>query len=189
MPCGWTAATDRHAPAGELRARGQSFTFGVANVVEDDVKAAARVFTGWNRPARPSGAFYYRYEFRANRHDNRSRTYLPIYPERQRRHRQRRQEGIDLITALCNHPATGPRLVRKLWVYFVSEIADPPQPWVDRTPASTTRPVSTCAPSCAIPSSPEFWDPAAVFARYSWPVEFVVRAIETGWTGYWWTRR
>ena len=24
------------------------FTFGVANVVEDDVKAAARVFTGWN---------------------------------------------------------------------------------------------------------------------------------------------
>ena len=47
------------------------FTFGVANVVEDDVKAAARVFTGWNLTRLgPSGANYYRYEFRANRHDN-----------------------------------------------------------------------------------------------------------------------
>ena len=39
-----------------------------------------------------------------------------------------------------------------------------------------------CARSC---SSPEFWDPSSYFARYSWPAEFVVRAIkETGWTGF-----
>ena len=33
--------------------------------------------------------------------------------------------------------------------------------------------------------SPEFWDQSAYFARYSWPVEFVVRALkDVGWTGY-----
>ena len=34
-------------------------------------------------------------------------------------------------------------------------------------------------------TSPEFWDASSTFARYSWPVEFVVRAIkETGWGGF-----
>ena len=33
--------------------------------------------------------------------------------------------------------------------------------------------------------SPEFWDPAVYFARYSWPVEFVVRALkDIGWSGF-----
>ena len=34
-------------------------------------------------------------------------------------------------------------------------------------------------------TSPEFQNPAVYFTRYSWPVEFVVRALkETGWTGF-----
>ena len=165
------------------------FTFGVANVVEDDVKAAARVFTGWNLTRLgPSGANYYRYEFRANRHDNTIKDFtFPIYTNGSGAIAANgEQEGIDLLTALCRHPATGPRLARKLWAYFVSEIADPPQAWVDRiagvyyATGFEMRPVVH-----AILSSPEFWDPAAVFARYSWPVEYVVRSIkETGWTGY-----
>src|SRR5206468_8611713 len=33
--------------------------------------------------------------------------------------------------------------------------------------------------------SPEFWDESAYFARYAWPVEYVVRALkDVGWTGY-----
>ena len=33
--------------------------------------------------------------------------------------------------------------------------------------------------------SPEFWDPAVYFARYAWPVEFVVRALkDIGWVGF-----
>jgi uncharacterized protein (DUF1800 family) len=165
------------------------FTFGVAHVVEDDVKSAARVFTGWNlQRLGPSGAYYYRYQFRANRHDNDTKDFtFPIYPGGGGAIAANgEQEGIDLITALCAHPATGPRLVRKLWAYFVSEVADPPQPWVDRIAgiyyASS---YNMRAVVHAILSSPEFWDPSVVFARYSWPVEFVVRAIkETGWTGY-----
>ena len=61
------------------------FTFGVAHVVEDDVKAAARVFTGWNltqvggrRAIRRSTI---EYEFRASRHDNNPKTFtFDIYP-------------------------------------------------------------------------------------------------------------
>jgi uncharacterized protein (DUF1800 family) len=33
--------------------------------------------------------------------------------------------------------------------------------------------------------SREFWEPSKEFARYSWPVEFVVRALkDVGWTGF-----
>ena len=75
------------------------FTFGVANVVEDDVKAAARVFTGWNLTRLgPSGANYYRYEFRANRHDNTTKDFtFPIYPNGSGAIAANgEQEGIDL---------------------------------------------------------------------------------------------
>ena len=127
------------------------FTFGVANVVEDDVKAAARVFTGWNLTRLgPSGAYYYRYEFRAGRHDNTIKDFtFPIYSNGSGAIAANgEQEGIDLISALCAHPATGPRLVRKLWAYFVSEVADAPQPWVDRIAGLYYRPATTCAPWC-----------------------------------------
>ena len=76
--------------------------------------------------------------------------------------------------------------MRKLWAYFVSEVADAPQPWVDRIAGIYySSGYNMRAVVHAILSSPEFWDPSVVFARYSWPVEFVVRAIkETGWAGY-----
>jgi uncharacterized protein (DUF1800 family) len=165
------------------------FTFGVANVVEDDVKAAARVFTGWNlERLGPTGARYYRYQFRPTRHDNNPKTFtFQIYPGGGNTIAANgEQEGIDFINALCAHPATGPRLVRKLWAYFVSEVDDAPQGWVDRMAAVYYGSgYNMRAVVHAILSSPEFWEPSAVFARYSWPVEFVVRAIkETGWLGY-----
>jgi uncharacterized protein (DUF1800 family) len=165
------------------------FTFGVANVVEDDVKAAARVFTGWNlQRLGPTDARYYRYQFRPTRHDNNPKTFtFQIYPGGGNTIAPNgEQEGIDLINALCAHPATGPRLVRKLWAFFVSEVDDAPQGWVDRMAGIYYGSgYNMRAVVHAILSSPEFWEPSAVFARYSWPVEFVVRAIkETGWVGY-----
>jgi uncharacterized protein (DUF1800 family) len=74
----------------------------------------------------------------------------------------------------------------ELWAYFVSEVADAPQPWVDRIAGIYySSGYNMRSVVHAILSSPEFWDPSVVFGRYSWPVEFVVRAIkETGWAGY-----
>jgi uncharacterized protein (DUF1800 family) len=167
------------------------FTFGVEHVREEDVKAAARVFTGWNlRRVGASGAPDQRYEyfFNANQHDNTAKTFtfpvtasggttLPPAGE---------QEGVDFITALCRHPETGPRLARKLYAYFVSELQPAPQAFVGRIATQFSQGNFEMRPVVrAVLTSPEFWDASSLFARYSWPVEFVVRAIkETGWAGF-----
>ena len=65
------------------------FTFGVANVVEDDVKAAARVFTGWNLQRLGAGRRLL-LPLSVPRQPARQRhqgLHLPDLPERQRRHR------------------------------------------------------------------------------------------------------
>jgi uncharacterized protein (DUF1800 family) len=171
------------------------FTFGVDHVVEDDVKAAARVFTGWNlrRPpgvlaTDPAYRFEYFFDSRTNRHDQNPKTFtFDIYPGGGKTISVvGEQEGIDFLTAVCRHPQTGPRLARKLYAYFVSETQPAPQTFVDRVSGvyyATNFDMRAVVRS--ILTGPEFWEPASQFARYSWPTEFVVRAIkETGWVGF-----
>ena len=97
------------------------------------------------------------------------------------------QDGIDFITALARHPETARRLARKLWNFFVSELEAPDPAFVDSvaseylrngTRDEAGRPLhSAVARGSAIPT--------AGYARYSWPAEFVVRAIkEIGWIGF-----
>ncbi len=167
------------------------FTFGVDHVREDDVKAAARVFTGWNLQlvgASGDPARRYEYIFRANNHDTAAKTFtFPIYPGGGTTIQPNgEQEGIDFINALCAHPETGPRLARKLYGFFVSEVQNAPAEFVNRVSgAYYSSGYNIRAMVRAVLTSPEFWDPSSVFARYSWPVEFVVRAIkETGWVGF-----
>jgi uncharacterized protein (DUF1800 family) len=93
------------------------------------------------------------------------------------------QDGLDLITALALHPETARRLARKLWSFFVSDV-QPPDPAFVQSVANVylqsgteIRPVVRY-----ILTSAWFTDPAARHARYSWPAEFVTRAIkEVGW--------
>ena len=42
------------------------------------------------------------------------------------------QDGLDLITAVARHPATGPRLARKLYNYFVNEVDAPDAGLIDQ---------------------------------------------------------
>ena len=97
------------------------------------------------------------------------------------------QDGIDLIDACARHPATGPRLARKLYAYFVNEVDPPDEALIDEHGADLLRAAasrsSRCCAGCCM--SPQFRDPSNYFKRYSWPVEFVVRAIkEVGWAGF-----
>jgi uncharacterized protein (DUF1800 family) len=171
------------------------FTFGVDHVQEADVKAAARVFTGWNLrrpPGLPASDPGYRYEYffdsRQSRHDQNPKEFtFPIYTDGSRTITViGEQEGIDFLTAVCRHPQTGPRLVRKLYAYFVNETQPAPQTFVDRVSGVYySSNFDMRAVMRSILTGPEFWDPSSYFTRYSWPVEFVVRAIkETGWIGY-----
>ena len=125
------------------------FTFGIGNYTEEDVYAAARVFTGWNlrlvnRGADAAELLRVRLHPQQPRH-HREDVHVCDLPQRRRRRfrRVRRptgmQDGIDFITALATHPATAERLARKLWNYFVTDAFDPDPDFVRGAPASTCR--------------------------------------------------
>jgi uncharacterized protein (DUF1800 family) len=171
------------------------FTFGLGNYTEQDVYAAARVFTGWNLQTVGSlgtTSGYYEFLYRANQHDPTEKTFtFPIYRNGSRTIPARAgedglQDGVDFITALATHPNTGRRLASKLWTFFISETR-PPDPVFVETAAqiyrqnnAEMRPVIRY-----LLRSQWFTDPANYFARYSWPVEYVIRSVkEMGWVGY-----
>ncbi len=96
------------------------FTFGVANYVETDVYAAARVFTGWNLTTtgtRGTAAAYYAFNYNAGpARDHREGLQLSDLRRRQHDAFPRAaaasgmQDGLDLINALALHPETAKRL-------------------------------------------------------------------------------
>jgi uncharacterized protein (DUF1800 family) len=171
------------------------FTFGIGNYTEQDVYAAARVFTGWNLQAVGSlatTAGYYEFLYRANQHDAAEKTFtFPIYRDGSRTIPARSgeegmQDGIDFINALATHPNTARRLAAKLWSFFISE-NEPPDPAFVETAAQVYRQNNTeMRPLLRyVLRSPWFTDSRNYFARYSWPVEYVIRAVkEMGWVGY-----
>jgi uncharacterized protein (DUF1800 family) len=176
------------------------FTVGVGNHTEADVYAAARVFTGWN--LRKSADYrqdeygdvnaYQEFAYNADEHEASAKTFtFPIYTNGARTIPARSesegmQDGVDLITALAIHPETARRLARKFWSFFVSEIHQPDPAFVESTAAVYLQNRTEIRPVVRhILSSPWFNNPSVRHARYSWPAEFVARAIrEVGWQGF-----
>ena len=176
------------------------FTVGVGNHTEADVYAAARVFTGWN--LRKSADYrqdeygdvnaYQEFAYNADEHEASAKTFtFPIYTNGTRSIPARSesegmQDGVDLITALAIHPETARRLARKFWSFFVSEIHQPDPGFVESTAAVYLQNRTEIRPVVRhILSSPWFNNPSVRHARYSWPAEFVARAIrEVGWQGF-----
>lgn len=163
------------------------FSRGVGYYTENDVYAAARVFTGWNLD-RNTLTFVYRPE----QHETSAKTFsFPIYPDGtstipSRAASAGMQDGLDLIGALSTHPETARRLTTKLYNFFVSETI-PPDPAFITILAGTYLQTGTLIRPVVqqILTSPQFQAPSAEFTRYSWPAEFVTRAIkETGWSGF-----
>ena len=172
------------------------FTWGVGNYTEEDVYAAARVFTGWNIRNATGGRnndpnTYYEFVYNANQHDTTAKTFtFPIYAQGGRTIPARSaadgmQDGVDFITALAGHPETARRLARKLWNFFVSELEAPDPAFVSAVADEYLLNSTEMKPVIRyILRSAWFNDRNRVYARYSWPVEFVVRAIrEIGWSG------
>ena len=163
------------------------FSRGVGYYTEDDVYAAARVFTGWNLDR---STFTFKYN--ANAHETSAKTFsFPIYSNGSptipaRAASAGMQDGIDFLNALAMAPQTAQRVATKLFAFFVSETMTPDPNFINTLAATYLQSGSSIkAVVSQILNSPQFQDPAVVFTRYSWPVEFVVRAIkETGWTGF-----
>jgi uncharacterized protein (DUF1800 family) len=171
------------------------FTIGVGQFVEADVYAGARVFTGWNlqrigTPDDPNNFFQFFYN--AAQHDTGAKTFsFPVYRDGGRTIPARAdadgmQDGLDLLSALARHPSTGRRMAGKLWTFFVNEIQEPPNSWLDQIAKVYLASDSHMAPVVrSVLLSREFDAPANRFARYSWPVEYVARALkEVGDSGY-----
>ncbi len=170
------------------------FSVGVEYYTEPDVYAAARVFTGWNlrRNTGPDGVAKYDFYYDANQHDTAAKTFsFPIYadggktiPARSAADGQ--QDGLDLIDAVARHFATPRRLARKLFAFFVSELEEPSENFLQRiSGVYYGSRYDMGAVVRAVLTSPEFEASSSYYARYSWPVEFVVRAIkEVGWVGF-----
>jgi uncharacterized protein (DUF1800 family) len=170
------------------------FTVGVDHYTEPDVYAAARVFSGWN--LRKSDGYssndpnaYQEFVYNADQHETTAKTFsFPIYRDGSttipaRSESAGLQDGVDLINALAMHPETARRLARKFWNFFVSEIAPADPAFVDSIAEVYLQNGTDIRPVVRqILTSPWFTDPSVRFARYSWPAEFVVRAIkEVGW--------
>jgi uncharacterized protein (DUF1800 family) len=170
------------------------FTRGVGYYTEDDVYAAARVFTGWNlRPGdNNDSSSSYAFVYNGNQHETNAKTFsFPIYSDGSRTIPSRSasagmQDGIDLINALSIHPETARRLATKLYGFFISETA-PPDPNLINDLATTYLQNGTAIKPVLqrLFTSPQFQDPSIFFTRYAWPVEFVARSLkETGWSGF-----
>jgi uncharacterized protein (DUF1800 family) len=82
------------------------FTMGRGNYTEQDVKEAARAFTGWG--ASVSGEF----QFRKFQHDNGEKTVLG---------RSGNFDGDDVIDILIENKQTARYITRKIYRYFVNE--------------------------------------------------------------------
>lgn len=170
------------------------FTMGVGNYTEPDVYAGARVFTGWNllRIADANGAAHYEFYYNAGAHETGAKTFsFPIYADGghtipARAAADGMQDGIDLINALAANPNTGRYLAKKLFTFFVSEFRPPDASFIDRiSRVYLSSGYDMRAVMREVLTSPEFWDPQSIWARYSWPVEFVVRLLkDAGWTGF-----
>jgi len=172
------------------------FTFGVGHYTETDVYAGARVFTGWNMSARssatdPNGT--YAFQYNANQHETSAKGpfSFPIYPDGGKTIPARSasagiQDGVDLINAVVAHPNTGPRLAEKLCAFFVNEVDPPDGSLIAAMASDFYRNNYEIKPMLIrLFTSQAFTDGSSFFKRYSWPAEFVVRAIkEIGWAGF-----
>ena len=95
------------------------FSMGVGNYTENDIKDAARAFTGWTfvQPLSqyPFGHYDTEFEFRPDEHDYGQKTFLG---------RTGNFDGKDIIDIVVEQPATARFICRHLYNFFV---ADEPQ--------------------------------------------------------------
>ncbi|MDP3718340.1 MAG: DUF1800 domain-containing protein [Acidobacteriota bacterium] len=172
------------------------FSLGVGNFTEADVYAAARVFTGFNWQVvgdrNDAMTSFYRFVYRPNDHDTNAKEFsFPIYPDGRRTIPARaaaagEQDAVDLVNALARHPATASRLATRLYKFFVNETSEPDAALINAMAQTyLANNFSIKSTLRVLFQSSQFRNPANFFQRYSWPVEFVVRAIkEVGWTGF-----
>ncbi|MCY4527941.1 MAG: DUF1800 domain-containing protein [Chloroflexi bacterium] len=92
------------------------FSMGIGNYTEDDIKMAARAFTGWTfrqpMPLYPYGHFQSQFVYREDDHDTSIKTYLGHTGD---------LNGEDIIDLIVMQPATARFVSRLLYNFFGAE--------------------------------------------------------------------
>ncbi|MBM3942092.1 MAG: DUF1800 domain-containing protein [SAR202 cluster bacterium] len=100
---------------------------GKPNYSEDDVKVAARAFTGWtignSIPRYPYGRYLNNFFYNPNDHDDSEKTFLG---------ETGRWNGEDVIDIICKQPSAARFVARHLYNFFVAD--EPQVPQWQRTP-------------------------------------------------------
>ena len=104
---------------------------GQFNYTEDDVKACARAFTGWNNaptfPVYPYGRSPWQFLYDPADHDDSVKSFLG---------ETGRWNGEDVIDIICRQPATARFIARKMYDFFVAD--EPLVPAWRQTPPRDT---------------------------------------------------
>ena len=137
------------------------YTCGIGNYTEDDVKAAARAFSGWN--LRGDG-----FRFNALQHDNSPKTFMG---------KTGNWNGDDIVDMLVAHPATSKRLCTQLFSYFA---------YTDPEPAVLNSLIQTYYGSGydiravvgAILRSQAFYSDKARYALIKTPAQYVIGTVK-----------
>ncbi|WP_019990271.1 DUF1800 domain-containing protein [Rudanella lutea] len=160
---------------------------GNKNYTEDDVKAAARVLTGWKFTNYwVNGSTSISTTFNAAKHDTTNKTFSASYNNAVITGRTGTTAGDtelnDLVTMLLNHPQTARYICRKLYRWFVNPIVTPDietnviiplaQFFASAGNNWAIRPVIE-----KLLTSDIFFDPANIGAMIKSPAEFQIGAL------------
>jgi uncharacterized protein (DUF1800 family) len=149
------------------------------NYTEDDVKACARAFTGWNNapayPPFPYGRSPWQFRYDPADHDDGVKTFLG---------ETGRWNGEDIINIICKRPAAARFISRHLYNFFVAD--EVPVPSWRQTPPKDPKAIAILEKAYfdsgyeikamlrALFTSDFFKAPSARFARVASPAEMVV---------------
>ncbi|WP_298661540.1 DUF1800 domain-containing protein [uncultured Thiothrix sp.] len=138
------------------------FTVGSSEYGQADVKAVAKVFTGWG--VDQSG----NYVFNADQHDGSPVTVLG---------RTRAFSGDELIDMLVEHPKTSERLVERVWQQFVS--GNRPDKLTVQSLAAQFRRADYDIKALlrAVFNSPQFWESSSRGTLVKSPVELLIGTV------------
>lgn len=141
------------------------FTLGHGNYTQNDVKAAAKAFTGWGVHPH-SGKFH----ISSDQHDNSRKLFL---------RRAGNFNGDNIIDILLQHPRTAERVTEKFWKAFISD-SNPPRKTVVQWAAhlrNSNYDIKTLMR--VMLSSDEFWSQRYRGTLVKSPVDLLVGTIRT----------
>lgn len=138
------------------------FTVGLGHYTEQDVKEAARAFTGYTLNADRQ------FVFNPRQHDGGPKTFMG---------ETRNWDADDILARLVRHPATARALATKLFHFFVHP--DPAPATIDRLAHTFVTSGFELRPLVRdLLGGPEFLSPRAYHALVKHPVELVVGALK-----------